>query len=85
MPKQAQVKEPKKNERYVQMNVSVPVEVYKRVCDECSNLGISRSAYVTMTLNQKWQQEEFTTNLPEVLRVFSRILDKVDDKDIKGI
>ena len=77
-------KAPKPNENYVQMNVSVPINVFKRVCEECNALGISRSAYVTMTLNQKWQQDEFTKHLPDVMRTFNRMMDKLDDDDFKG-
>jgi len=85
MPKQADSNKKPKVENYVQMNVSVPVNVFKRVNEECNALGINRSAYVTMTLNQKWQQDEFTKHLPEVLSTFTRMLDKMDEQELKGL
>ena len=63
------------------LNISVPVDVYKRIIKESESLGLSRSAYLTMTLKQKWQQDELTANLPQVMEVFSRILDKMDAQE----
>lgn len=41
-----------------QVTITLPKRVNERLKEECEKLGINRSAYMTMCLNEKWIRED---------------------------
>lgn len=71
-------------EKTIGVNITLPLSVYQNLCDEAKELGISRSAVVTMALKQKKQTDQITENLPALVDVFERMLDRMDKDDRKN-
>ena len=57
-------------------NISLPDDVMERLDKESKALGLNRSAYISMALNQKWQNDEAIRALTNL----SKYADKVDAK-----
>lgn len=49
------------------VNVSLPAEVIERLDMESKKLGLNRSAYVSMTLNKMWQQDDAIRLMPKLI------------------
>ena len=58
-------------------NISLPDDVMERLDKESKALGLNRSAYISMALNQKWQNDEAI----KALTSLSKFADKVDAVD----
>lgn len=54
-------------------NISLPDEVMERLDKEAKKYGVNRSAYISMTLNQKWEQEKVINQLPLLAQIASKI------------
>lgn len=50
------------------ITISLPDVVMKRLDEESEKLGLNRSAYISMALNQNWNQTDAVKLLPEVLQ-----------------
>lgn len=48
-------------------NISLPDEVMNRLDEEARKLGLNRSAYISMALNVKWQNEEVIKLMPQMI------------------
>lgn len=53
-------------------NISLPEDVRDRLDEEAKKLGLNRSAYVSMALMQKWQQDDAMNSLPSILEVLKQ-------------
>ena len=53
----------------MKVSISVPDEVVQKADYRAKQLGISRSAFITMTLSEALMQKEFMQNMPELLRL----------------
>lgn len=58
------------------VNVSLPAEVIERLDIESKKLGLNRSAYVSMTLNKMWQQDDVVRLMPEMLEAVKTLQPK---------
>lgn len=67
----------KKNNR-PQITATFPEEVYERLCTESDALGITRSAYITMVLKQRWQSEELAQNFPAFISAIGKMTDTAE-------
>ena len=54
-------------------NISLPDEVMERLDKESKALGLNRSAYISMALNQKWQNDEVIKAIPELSKLAESI------------
>lgn len=59
------------------VNVSLPAEVIERLDMESKKLGLNRSAYVSMTLNKMWQQDDVVRYMPKILDAVQTMQPKV--------
>ena len=59
------------------VNVSLPAEVIERLDIESKKLGLNRSAYVSMTLNKMWQQDDVVRLMPQILDAVQTMQPKV--------
>ena len=76
-----------KENKSVQLNVSVPASVYDRLVKEAEAIGLTRSAYVAMALSQKWQSETVVSQLPQLINAFNNMstaITKASGKTGKG-
>lgn len=53
-------------------NISLPDEIMERMEKEAKALGLNCSAYISMTLSQKWQQDETIKAIPRLLDAFEQ-------------
>jgi len=53
-------------------NISLPEDVRERLDEEAKKLGLNRSAYVSMALMQKWQQDDAMNSLPSILEALKQ-------------
>ena len=58
-------------------NISLPNEVMERLDKESKKLGLNRSAYISMALNEKWRNDEVIKVIPEL----SKLADKLNALD----
>lgn len=61
-------------------NISLPDKVMERLDKESEALGLSRSAYISMALNQLWKSEEAIKAIPELKRLADK-LEALDPKE----
>ena len=54
-------------------NISLPDDVMQRLDNEAKKYGINRSAYISMTLNQKWENEKVISQLPTIAEIAKRL------------
>lgn len=57
-------------------NINIPEEVLQRTDKKAKSLGISRSAFITMTLSEKLMQTDVMESLPEMLASMKKIAEK---------
>jgi len=53
----------------MKINYSIPDEVLEKVDIRAKQLGISRSAFITMTMSQALMQTDFMSQLPKMLEL----------------
>ena len=58
-------------------NISLPDEVMERLDKESKAIGLNRSAYISMALNEKWRNDEVIKVIPEL----SKLADKLNALD----
>ncbi len=58
-------------------NISLPDEVMERLDKESKAIGLNRSAYISMALNEKWRNDEVIKAIPEL----SKLADKLNALD----
>ena len=58
------------------VNVSLPAEVIERLDNESKKLGLNRSAYVSMTLNKMWQQDDAIRYMPKLIDTIETLQQK---------
>lgn len=54
-------------------NVNIPEEVLQKTDKRAKSLGISRSAFITMTLSEKLMQTDLIDNIPKMLDAMNKI------------
>lgn len=56
-------------------NVNIPEEVLEKTDKRAKALGISRSAFITMTLSEKLMQNDVIESIPEMLKSIRKLAD----------
>ena len=54
-------------------NVNIPEEVLEKTDKRAKALGISRSAFITMTLSEKLMQTDVIESIPEMLKSIQKL------------
>lgn len=57
-------------------NINIPPEVLEKTDKRAKQLGISRSAFITMTLSEKLMQNDLIENLPTMLETMKKMAEK---------
>ena len=57
----------------MKFSVSMQDEVFKLLDEKAKELGVNRSAYITMVLMQKWQSESVLNSFPDIKRTMSEL------------
>ena len=60
----------------MKVTVNIPNELLKEIDERAKSMYLSRSAYVTMTLSQRLQQDKVLDSMPEMLQAL---------KDVKSV
>ncbi len=53
----------------MRLGINVPEELVKQIDERANKMFISRSAYITMALSQKLQNDAILDNVPEMLEI----------------
>lgn len=53
-------------------NVNIPEDVLEKTDKRAKLLGISRSAFITMTLSEKLMQNEVVESIPQMLKIMTQ-------------
>lgn len=56
----------------MKITVNIPEEVLEKADNRCKQLGISRSAFITMTVSEKLMQTDVMDNVPKMLELMSK-------------
>lgn len=59
----------------MKINYSIPEDVLEKVDIRAKELGISRSAFITMTLSQALMQNDFINQLPKMLAMVDKTME----------
>lgn len=59
----------------MKVNVNIPDDVLSKTDLRVKQLGISRSAFITMTLSEKLMQSNLLEVLPEMLETMKKLSD----------
>lgn len=54
-------------------NINVPEDVLAKTDKKAKSLGISRSAFITMTLSEKLMQTDLMDSLPQMLETLKNL------------
>lgn len=71
----------------MRINLIMPDELVNQIDEQSKRLGVSRSAYIVMSMSQKIQSEEVMRSMPELqglMTQMQRKLSSIDPMVIKG-
>lgn len=54
-------------------NINLPEEVLEKTDKRAKALGLSRSAFITMTLSEKLMQTDIIDNLPKMMQALNKL------------
>ena len=54
-------------------NINLPEDVLEKTDKRAKALGLSRSAFITMTLSEKLMQTDLMDSIPKVLEAMSKL------------
>lgn len=54
----------------MRVNVAIPDDLLKKLDEAASSISISRSAYISIAVSQKIQQDSMMQDLPRLLRAY---------------
>lgn len=61
-------------------NVNIPEDVLEKTDKRAKLLGISRSAFITMTLSEKLMQNEVVESIPQMLKIMTQQMSSNEGK-----
>jgi metal-responsive CopG/Arc/MetJ family transcriptional regulator len=64
-----------KGEQSLKANLNIPEDVLKKIDRKAELLGISRSAFVTMTMSEKLMQTDTMENFPKLLDALVKMVE----------
>ena len=56
-------------------NINLPEDVLEKTDKRAKALGLSRSAFITMTLSEKLMQTDVIESIPEMLKSIQKLAD----------
>ena len=54
------------------VTISLPIGVLERLESESDSIGVNRSAYVSMVLNEKWKNQEVMDRVPILIDLMQK-------------
>lgn len=54
------------------VTISLPIGVLERLEKESDSIGVNRSAYVSMVLNEKWKNQEMLDRVPILIDLMQK-------------
>ena len=59
----------------VKININIPEEILEKTDKRAKQLGISRTAFITMTISEKLMQNDLMDNLPTMMETIKKMSD----------
>lgn len=63
-------------DRMVKVNINLPEDLLEKTDKRAKQLGITRTAFITMTISEKLMQTDVMESLPEMLASMRKMADK---------
>lgn len=62
------------NVNTTQVTITLPNDVFERLNTELEEIGINRSAYMTMVLKEKWRNQTAIDSMPEMIGLLQKAI-----------
>lgn len=70
---------------FLRVNLVMPDDLVTQIDELAKKLGVSRSAYMVMSMSQKVQSETMLNSMPEMQRFMSEMQTKLANVDPKAL